>query len=81
MKKLVEKYPRSCYRQSKSFKRIILFLHLTYNSLNCSTEGFVVDREQLDFQFDKSLAVIKSFERDWSQINQLCQQIGNTKVN
>lgn len=40
-------------------------------------DGFVLDKEQLEFQFDKNLAILKSFERDWSQIDSLCQEIGN----
>lgn len=31
----------------------------------------------MELQFDKNLAILKSFERDWSQINSLCQEIGN----
>jgi hypothetical protein len=32
--------------------------------------------EQLEFHFDKSLAILKSFERDWSQITSLSREIG-----
>lgn len=39
-------------------------------------EGFLLDKELLEFHFDKNLAILKSFERDWNQINSLCQQIG-----
>ena len=44
-----------------------------------SSDNFILDKEQLEFQFSKNLAILKSFERDWSQINSLCQQIGTNE--
>lgn len=35
-----------------------------------------MDFEQLDIHLDKNLAILKSFQRDWNQINLLNQQIG-----
>ena len=41
-----------------------------------SRDSIELELEQLNFQFDKSIAILNSFERDWNQITQLSCQIG-----
>ena len=56
---------------SKYTEQKVLYIQVFF-----SNEGIAVDFEQLEFQFDKNLAILKSFERDWNQLTLLSQQIG-----
>lgn len=69
MKDLFENYQKRFYQKSKKITKAL-------NLISFSSDGMDIDEKQLEFQFDKNILILKSFQRDWDQISQLCNQIG-----
>lgn len=69
IRKLSKKLLSSKYLNNSSYTNDFTLLFF-------SEEGLNIDYEQLDLQFDRNMAILASFERDWSQISALSEQIG-----